>query len=86
MSSTIRCCSSASKSGKSGRQRICFATACATGRFAALAEGSNINYDGPSGTMAIDLGGNMSRAEFERFEFDDNGRDVAVGSIVVGTG
>jgi branched-chain amino acid transport system substrate-binding protein len=57
-------------------------TACS----AALVEGSNINYDGPTGTMAIDLSGNMSRAEFERFEFDDNGRDIAAGSVVVGSG
>lgn len=53
---------------------------------AALADGSNINYDGPSGTLAIDLGGNVSRGQFERFEFDENGRDVAVGTVVVGSG
>ena len=56
--------------------------ACST----ALADGSNINYDGPSGVLAIDIGGNVARAEFERFEFDDNGRDVAVGTVVVGSG
>lgn len=52
----------------------------------ALAEGSNINYDGPAGVLAIDISGNVSRAAFERFRFDDNGRDIASGTVVVGSG
>lgn len=52
----------------------------------ALAEGRNINYDGPGGVLAIDISGNVSRAAFERFRFDVNGRDIASGNVVVGSG
>ena len=41
-----------------------------------LAGGRNINYDGPGGTLAINASGEMISAVFERFTFDDNGRDV----------
>lgn len=53
---------------------------------AALAAGRNINYDGPSGTLAVGAGGEATSAAFERFGFDDAGRDVGQGSLVVGSG
>jgi branched-chain amino acid transport system substrate-binding protein len=52
---------------------------------AALADGRNINYNGPSGNLAIDTNGNVVSANFERFTFDSSGRDVADGIIAVGT-
>ena len=55
---------------------------CAT----ALAGGRNINYDGPGGTLAINASGEMTSAVFERFTFDDNGRDVGTGQVRVGEG
>lgn len=55
-------------------------TACA----AALAEGRNINYNGPTGTLAIGTSGEVIAATFERFTFDDTGRDISDGTIAVG--
>lgn len=57
-------------------------TACTT----ALAEGRNINYNGPSGNLSIDSDGNVASADFDRFGFDATGRDVGDGEIAVGNG
>jgi branched-chain amino acid transport system substrate-binding protein len=47
--------------------------------FVACAEdikaGSNINYDGPAGTLTLGANGDVSAADFEFFGFDDLGRD-----------
>jgi branched-chain amino acid transport system substrate-binding protein len=51
-----------------------------------LTAGRNINYDGPGGNLSIDASGEMVSAVFERFTFDENGRDVATGQIRVGDG
>ena len=52
----------------------------------ALDEGRNINYDGPSGNLSIDPNGNVVTADFDRFTFDTNGRDITAGRIAVGNG
>ncbi len=61
-------------------------TGCRT--FAVCAEAlraqRNIDYDGPSGTLAIDPDGDPSAAVFERFGFDESGRDVGQGTLIVG--
>jgi branched-chain amino acid transport system substrate-binding protein len=49
-----------------------------------LSEGRNPNYDGPGGVITIDVNGNTSTAIFERFTFDDTGRDVSAGFISIG--
>ena len=46
--------------------------------------GRNIDYDGPSGTLAIGPGGDVISAAFERFSFDENGRDVSSGTLLIG--
>jgi branched-chain amino acid transport system substrate-binding protein len=53
---------------------------------AALSEDRNINYNGPTGNLEIDDNGNVVAADFERFTFDESGRDVADGEISVGDG
>ena len=53
---------------------------CAEG----LANGRNINYDGPSGGLAISAGGDMTSAVFDRFTFDEGGRDVSDGLVRIG--
>lgn len=65
----------------SGRSCSTFTT-CST----ALAEGRNINYNGPSGNLSIDASGNVATVDFERFTFDQSGRDVGDGIIAVGNG
>ena len=57
-------------------------TSCST----ALLDGRNINYNGPTGNLSIDENGNVVTANFDRFTFDANGRDIADGSISVGNG
>jgi hypothetical protein len=37
--------------------------------------GSNINYDGPGGSVTINSKGELSAANFEFFGFDETGRD-----------
>ena len=37
--------------------------------------GSNINYDGPAGTVTLGTNGDVTAADFELFAFDDTGRD-----------
>lgn len=51
---------------------------------AELEAGRNIDYDGPSGNLAIGLDGDPDLATFERFGFDDNGRDITLGRFTVG--
>lgn len=50
----------------------------------ALAEGRNIDYEGPAGALSIDAGGEMVSAVFERFGFDETGRDIALGLLRIG--
>jgi branched-chain amino acid transport system substrate-binding protein len=52
----------------------------------ALAARRNINYDGPSGNLAINADGEMTSAVFERFTFDDAGRDIPIGLLRIGDG
>jgi branched-chain amino acid transport system substrate-binding protein len=42
---------------------------------AGILAGSNINYDGPGGTLTIGANGDVSSAVFELFGFDSTGRD-----------
>lgn len=51
-----------------------------------LDSGRNINYNGPSGNLSIDVNGNMSAANFEKFKFDSLGRDFADGLVAIGPG
>ncbi len=51
---------------------------------AALAAGRNINYDGPSGYLAVSTTGEAVGAVFERFTFDETGRDVSDGLLRIG--
>jgi branched-chain amino acid transport system substrate-binding protein len=53
---------------------------------AALVEGRNIDYDGPTGNLEIDDSGNVVATDFERFTFDATGRDVADGELAIGNG
>jgi len=43
---------------------------------AAILAGSNIDYDGPGGTLTLGANGDPSAATFEEFGFDASGRDV----------
>ncbi len=43
--------------------------------------GSNINYDGPAGTLTLGNDGDVSSAVFELFGFDDIGRDHTQGTV-----
>lgn len=51
-----------------------------------LDDGRNINYNGPSGNLSIDMNGNMSAATFAKFRFERGGRDVADGVVAIGVG
>jgi len=53
---------------------------------ALLSDGRNINYNGPSGNLTIDVTGNVVAANFEKFRFDSSGRDVADGIVAIGIG
>jgi branched-chain amino acid transport system substrate-binding protein len=46
-----------------------------------IAAGSNINYDGPGGTLTIGTDGDLASAVFDLFGFDETGRDVNVGTV-----
>jgi hypothetical protein len=61
-------------------------TSCATFTQCAteLEEGRNIDYDGPSGTLAIGADGDPDAAVFDRFGFDVNGKDISLGRMTVG--
>ncbi len=51
---------------------------------AALDAGRNINYDGPSGYLSVSTTGEAVGAVFERFTFDESGRDVGDGLLRIG--
>lgn len=51
---------------------------------ATLDAGRNINYDGPSGFFAVNSNGEAIGAVFERFTFDEAGRDVGDGLLRIG--
>jgi len=51
-----------------------------------LSDGRNIDYNGPSGNLAIDANGNVVAANFEKFRFDSSGRDVADGTVAIDAG
>ena len=46
-----------------------------------IAAGSNINYDGPGGTVTIGTDGDLAAAVFDLFRFDNTGLDVNVGTV-----
>ena len=48
-----------------------------------LSAGSNINYDGPAGTLTLGNDGDVSSATFELFGFDDVGRDKTEDTVSV---
>ena len=49
-----------------------------------LAEGLQIDYDGPSGNTELSMQtGDPSTARFEEFEFDDDGRDQSVSTFEI---
>lgn len=52
----------------------------------AMSDGRNIDYDGPTGVLSISSGGDPVSAVFEVFGFDETGRDVATGTLVIGAG
>jgi hypothetical protein len=41
-----------------------------------LADGRNIDYDGPGGQLQLGVNGDPSTAVFEEFAFDSGGRDI----------
>ncbi len=43
--------------------------------------GSNIDYDGPGGSLTLGANGDLESAEFELFGFDDTGRDIPKGFV-----
>ena len=45
--------------------------------------GSNINYDGPAGTLTLGNDGDVSSATFELFGFDNVGRDETRDTVTV---
>lgn len=51
-----------------------------------IGEGRNIDYDGPSGRLAIGPQGDPSSAQFDEFAFDDTGRDVSTRQFEVQAG
>lgn len=51
-----------------------------------LADDRNPDYDGPSGVLTLGPEGDPTSALFERFGFDDTGRDVGTAVVVAGSG
>jgi len=51
-----------------------------------LADGRNIDYDGPSGQLQLGVNGDPSTAVFEEFTFDSGGRDIKRMPITVVAG
>jgi branched-chain amino acid transport system substrate-binding protein len=45
--------------------------------------GSNINYDGPGGSLTVAGNGDLAAADFQLFGFDEVGRDLVMGSVSV---
>ena len=50
---------------------------------AELADGRNIDYEGPGGVVQIGTDGDPQRARFAVFRFDDTGADISLPSFVV---
>lgn len=48
-----------------------------------LAEGRNIDYNGPDGTVELTAGGELSRGRFDVFSFDSSGLDRLADSLTV---
>lgn len=48
-----------------------------------LADGRNIDYDGPSRRLQLGLNGDPSTADFEEFVFDPDGRDIKKSTVTV---
>jgi branched-chain amino acid transport system substrate-binding protein len=51
-----------------------------------LANDRNPDYDGPGGVLTIGDDGDVETATFERFGFDETGRDVGLGVVTIGAG
>jgi branched-chain amino acid transport system substrate-binding protein len=51
-----------------------------------IAEGRNINYEGPSGGLSLGSSGDISAGLFDEFSFDETGRDVSRRQIEVRRG
>jgi len=49
-----------------------------------LAEGRNIDYNGPEGVLRLDSTGEVTVGAYERFSFDDTGRDITDLRFTVG--
>jgi branched-chain amino acid transport system substrate-binding protein len=49
-----------------------------------LAEGRNVDYNGPEGVLRLDGNGEVTLGAYERFSFDDTGRDVTDLRFTVG--
>ena len=47
--------------------------------------GLQIDYEGAGGAVEIGLDGDLARASFERFGFDDEGRSIGAGEFTVQT-
>ena len=52
----------------------------------AIDAGRNIDYDGPGGALSIGPNGDPISAVFDRFGFDEAGRDISLGRLVVDNG
>lgn len=50
-----------------------------------LADSRNVDYNGPEGLIRLDSQGDVTVGAFERFSFDDNGRDVTDLRFTVGS-
>jgi len=50
-----------------------------------LAEGRNVDYDGPSGLLQLDARGDPNRSVFDLFTLDQFGRELLVSSVTVST-
>ncbi len=48
-----------------------------------LVPGYNIDFDGPSGRIELNVDGEITSATFQEFAFDDTGRDIPVGKISI---
>jgi branched-chain amino acid transport system substrate-binding protein len=51
---------------------------------AALAEGRNIDYEGPSGVLRLSVDGEVTRGTYDLFGLDELGRERPLGLVIVG--
>ena len=51
-----------------------------------LSDGRNPDYSGPDGSTSVDRNGNVTSARYERFSFDESGRDIGRGRLTVDGG